>query len=90
MAEQKDFRVKNGLYVAQNATIAGTLTIGSESFDSAVIRLITENAIDSSTALQLLLDSSEVVQLIDSDYVSARVPAADAAGTAVAMAIALG
>ena len=41
--------------------------------DSAeVIKLITANAIDSAVALQLLLDSSEVVNLIDSAYVQAR------------------
>ncbi|MEK9699235.1 MAG: hypothetical protein VW270_25885, partial [Candidatus Poseidoniales archaeon] len=39
---------------------------------SEVIKLITANAIDSAVALQLLLDSSEVVQLIDSAYVQAR------------------
>lgn len=44
--------------------------------DSAeVIKLITANAIDSGVALQLLLDSSEVVNLIDSAYINLRVDA---------------
>ncbi len=46
--------------------------------DSAeVVKLITANAIDSSVALQLLLDSSEVVDLIDSAYVQARQSGSD-------------
>ena len=53
---------------------ANQITYNTSNFtDSAtVIRLITENAIDSGIALQLLLDSSEVVNLIDSAYVQAR------------------
>lgn len=48
-------------------------TLGGDFVDSAeVIKLITANAIDSAIALQLLLDSSEVVNLIDSAYVQAR------------------
>ena len=50
-----------------------SLTGKPDLLDSAeVIALITENAIDSNIALQLLLDSSEVVNLIDSAYIQAR------------------
>ena len=48
-------------------------TLGTDFVDSSeVVKLIPANAIDSSVALQLLLDSSEVVNLIDSAYVQAR------------------
>ena len=48
-------------------------TFGTDFIDSAeAIRLITLNAIDSGVALELLLDSSEVVNLIDSAYVRLR------------------
>jgi hypothetical protein len=55
-------------------------TFGTDYVDSSeVIRLITENAIDSALALQLLLDSSEIVSLIDSAYVQARQQLVDSA-----------
>lgn len=48
-------------------------SLGNDFVDSAeVVKLITANAIDSSVALQLLLDSIETIQLIDSSYVQAR------------------
>jgi len=58
-------------------------TLGTDFIDSAeAIKLITANAIDSSVALQLLLDSIETIALIDSAYVAARAPAStDSAAT---------
>ena len=48
-------------------------TLGNDFIDSAeAIRLITANAIDSSVALELLLDSIETIALIDSAYVRLR------------------
>ena len=48
-------------------------TLGNSFIDSAeAIRLITANAIDSSVALELLLDSIETIALIDSAYVRLR------------------
>ena len=53
-------------------------TLGTDFIDSAeAIKLITANAIDSSVALQLLLDSAETIGLIDSDYVRLRVTKSD-------------
>ena len=50
-------------------------TLGTDFIDSAeAIKLITANAIDSSVALQLLLDSIETINLIDSSYIQLRVP----------------
>ena len=40
---------------------------------------ITRHSLDSSLALQLLLDSSEIIDLIDSAYVNARVSTVDSA-----------
>jgi len=58
------------------ASLTGTPTIPALHTDfidsAAAIRLITANAIDSGVALQLLLDSIETIQLIDSAYVQAR------------------
>ena len=59
-------------------SLTGTPTIpslGTDFIDSAeAIKLITANAIDSSVALQLLLDSIETINLIDSSYIQLRVP----------------
>jgi hypothetical protein len=53
-------------------------TFGTDFIDSAeAIRLITANAIDSGVALQLLLDSIETINLIDSSYVRLRVTKSD-------------
>ena len=63
--------VDSGVNITGNLRINNApATFGLDS--SAVNALITANAIDSGIALQLLLDSSEVVQLIDSSYVQAR------------------
>ena len=63
--------VDSGINITGNLRINNApATFGLDS--SAVNALITANAIDSGIALQLLLDSSEVVQLIDSSYVQAR------------------
>lgn len=63
--------VDSGINITGNLRINNApATFGLDS--SAVTALITANAIDSGVALQLLLDSSEVVQLIDSSYVQAR------------------
>ena len=63
--------VDSGVNITGNLRINNApATFGLDS--SAVTALITANAIDSGVALQLLLDSSEVVQLIDSSYVQAR------------------
>lgn len=63
--------VDSGVNITGNLRINNApATFGLDS--SAVNALITANAIDSGVALQLLLDSSEVVQLIDSSYVQAR------------------
>ena len=93
MATHHNFKVKNGLEVAGDTTLSGSLTINNVTvtrlLDSADVTTIARTAsLDSSEALQLLLDSSEIIQLIDSDYVSARAPAAGDGG--IAMAIALG
>ena len=92
-AEHHNFKVKNRLEVAGDTTLSGSLTINNVTvtrlLDSADVTTIARTAsLDSSEALQLLLDSSEIIQLIDSDYVSARAPAAGDGG--IAMAIALG
>lgn len=92
-AEHHNFKVKNGLEVAGDTTLSGSLTINNTTvtrlLDSADVTAIARTAsLDSSEALQLLLDSSEIIQLIDSDYVTARAPAGGDGG--IAMAIALG
>jgi len=106
-AEHHNFKVKNGLEVAGDTTLSGSLTINNTtvtrlldsadvtaiaqavSLDSADVTAIAQAAsLDSAEALQILLDSSEIIQLIDSDYVTARAPAGGDGG--IAMAIALG
>jgi len=65
--------------VLDSANVSNIVTsYGYTAFDSAAaITLITANAIDSSVALQLLLDSIETINLIDSAYVQARQTAQD-------------
>ena len=67
--------------VATGGTIGGNTiattnslpSLGNDFVDSAeVIKLINANSLDSALALQLLLDSSEIVSLIDSAYIQAR------------------
>jgi len=92
-AEHHNFKVKNGLEVAGDTTLSGSLTINNTTvtrlLDSADVTAIAQAAsLDSAEALQILLDSSEIIQLIDSDYVTARAPAGGDGG--IAMAIALG
>lgn len=93
MAEHHNFKVKNGLEVAGDTTLSGSLTINNTTvtrlLDSADVTAIAQAAsLDSAEALQILLDSSEIIQLIDSDYVTARAPSGGDGG--IAMAIALG
>jgi N-acetylglucosamine-6-phosphate deacetylase len=92
-AEHHNFKVKNGLEVAGDTTLSGSLTINNTTvtrlLDSADVTAIAQAAsLDSAEALQILLDSSEIIQLIDSDYVTARAPSGGDGG--IAMAIALG
>lgn len=65
--------------VLDSTNVSNIVTdFGYTTFDStAAIALITANAIDSAVALQLLLDSIETINLIDSAYVQARQTAQD-------------
>ena len=65
--------------VLDSTNVSNIVTdFGYTTFDStAAIALITSNAIDSSVALELLLDSIETINLIDSAYVQARQTAQD-------------
>lgn len=72
MAQHHNFKVKNGLEVAGNTTLSGTLTLGG-------------------TTVSNLLDSAAVATIArDVAFDSDGEINADPAGTAVALAIALG
>ena len=67
-------QLKNKGFPYANLSGSPTIpTLGTSFIDSAeAIKLITANAIDSSVALTLLLDSIETINLIDSTYIQAR------------------
>ena len=62
--------------VAAGTDSASVINLINSTVDEAYI---TRHSLDSSLALQLLLDSSEIVDLIDSAYVNARVSTVDSA-----------
>ena len=79
-----------GIAAVDSAYINARVASGTDS--STVISLINstvntayvtarQSLLDSDLALQLLLDSSEIVQLIDSAYINARVSSVDSAAT---------
>lgn len=79
MASQKDFKIKNGLDVAENVNIAGTLTVGNTTVssvidssqaislvDSSYVQLRQDYSYSSLTGAPNVLDSANVNSLIDS------------------------
>ena len=73
-------QIVDSAYVAAR-TAAGTDSASVISLINATVddAYITRHSLDSSLALQLLLDSSEIIDLIDSAYVAARVGVAASA-----------
>ena len=72
--------IVDSAYVAARSA-AGTDSASVISLINATVNeaYITRHSLDSSLALQLLLDSSEIIDLIDSAYVNARVSSVDSA-----------
>ena len=72
--------IVDSAYVAARSA-AGTDSASVISLINATVNeaYITRHSLDSSLALQLLLDSSEIIDLIDSAYVNARVSTVDSA-----------
>ena len=62
--------------VAAGTDSASVINLINSTVDEAYI---TRHSLDSSLALQLLLDSSEIIDLIDSAYINARVSTVDSA-----------
>ena len=73
-------QIVDSAYVAAR-TAAGTDSASVISLINSTVdeAYITRHSLDSSLALQLLLDSSEIIDLIDSAYVNARVSTVDSA-----------